>query len=203
MSPTVHTTNDRTAMPTPILLQHRRNGLQSPAPPLRLPPALLRRPIFQLVSPAAAFSSILFETPLPSSAPSNRHVLNCLVQNEPGVLSRVSGILAARGFNNGIWSMDNPRSVMLAVVPAIVDVATQEILELAVEADVHVDRTLGVLTKPDLVDRGGESGVVALLDGRIQRMKLGWGKEPANLDFYHNLESVILKDKPLTPQEWE
>lgn len=29
----------------------------------------------------------------------HRHVLNCLVQNEPGVLSRVSGILAARGFN--------------------------------------------------------------------------------------------------------
>ena len=29
----------------------------------------------------------------------SRHVLNCLVQNEPGVLSRVAGILAARGFN--------------------------------------------------------------------------------------------------------
>lgn len=28
-----------------------------------------------------------------------RHVFNCLVQNEPGVLSRVSGILAGRGFN--------------------------------------------------------------------------------------------------------
>lgn len=70
--------------------------------------------------------------------------------------------------------MDNPRSVMLAVVPANVDVATQEILELAAEADVHGDRTLGVLTKPDLVDRGGESGVIALLDGRTRRMKLGW-----------------------------
>jgi len=51
------------------------------------------------ISPAAAVSSILYETPLPSQASPKRHVLNCLVQNEPGVLSRVSGILAARGFN--------------------------------------------------------------------------------------------------------
>lgn len=50
-------------------------------------------------SAPAAVSSILYETPLPSALPPKRHVLNCLVQNEPGVLSRVSGILAARGFN--------------------------------------------------------------------------------------------------------
>lgn len=50
-------------------------------------------------TPAAAVSSILYETPLPSTVPPTKHVLNCLVQNEPGVLSRVSGILAARGFN--------------------------------------------------------------------------------------------------------
>ncbi|KAK5110119.1 hypothetical protein LTR62_006253 [Meristemomyces frigidus] len=53
----------------------------------------------QPITPATAVSSILYETPLPSTAPPKRHVLNCLVQNEPGVLSRVSGILAARGFN--------------------------------------------------------------------------------------------------------
>lgn len=50
-------------------------------------------------SAQAAVSNILYETPTPSTVPPKRHVLNCLVQNEPGVLSRVSGILAARGFN--------------------------------------------------------------------------------------------------------
>jgi hypothetical protein len=70
--------------------------------------------------------------------------------------------------------IDNPRSVMLAVVPASIDLATQEILELAAEADIHGDRTLGVLTKPDLVDRGAESGVLDLVEGRARPMKLGW-----------------------------
>lgn len=50
-------------------------------------------------SAPAAVSSILYETPVPPVNPPKRHVLNCLVQNEPGVLSRISGILAARGFN--------------------------------------------------------------------------------------------------------
>ncbi|KAL5485053.1 ILV6 [Sanghuangporus weigelae] len=46
-----------------------------------------------------AVTNILYNTPPPSLQPFKKHVLNCLVQNEPGVLSRVSGILAARGFN--------------------------------------------------------------------------------------------------------
>ncbi|KAF9917413.1 hypothetical protein BX616_001082 [Lobosporangium transversale] len=47
-----------------------------------------------------AVSSILYNTP-PSGKDNTkqRHIFNCLVQNEPGVLSRVSGILAGRGFN--------------------------------------------------------------------------------------------------------
>lgn len=70
--------------------------------------------------------------------------------------------------------MENPRSVMLAVIPANVDVATQEILELATDVDPTGDRTLGVLTKPDLVDQGAESRVIDLIEGRTRVMKLGW-----------------------------
>ncbi|KAF9151852.1 hypothetical protein BG015_006124 [Linnemannia schmuckeri] len=48
-----------------------------------------------------AVSNILYNTPPPPAIAQQRqkHIFNCLVQNEPGVLSRVSGILAGRGFN--------------------------------------------------------------------------------------------------------
>lgn len=70
--------------------------------------------------------------------------------------------------------MENPRSVMLTVIPSNVDIATQEILELAAEADPRGDRTLGVLTKPDLVDKGAEPPVMDLIEGRSRQMKLSW-----------------------------
>ncbi|KAF9147297.1 hypothetical protein BG015_011098, partial [Linnemannia schmuckeri] len=47
-----------------------------------------------------AVSNILYNTPpIGLTRTKQRHIFNCLVQNEPGVLSRVSGILAGRGFN--------------------------------------------------------------------------------------------------------
>ncbi|KAK1807768.1 hypothetical protein LTR12_017883 [Friedmanniomyces endolithicus] len=70
--------------------------------------------------------------------------------------------------------MENPRSVMLTVIPANVDIATQEIIDFAAELDPAGDRTLGVLTKPDLVDPGTEPRVVDLIEGRTRPMKLGW-----------------------------
>lgn len=64
--------------------------------------------------------------------------------------------------------MQNPRSDMLAVIPANVDVGTQEILEMAGE------RTLGVLTKPDLVDKGGEQAIIDIFEGKSHTLNLGW-----------------------------
>ncbi|CAO1613901.1 unnamed protein product [Parajaminaea phylloscopi] len=69
-------------------LQHRLRKLP-PLPSLE-PPEM---------DASEAVSNILYNTPAPSKQPFKRHILNTLVQNEPGVLSRVAGTLAARGFN--------------------------------------------------------------------------------------------------------
>lgn len=50
-----------------------------------------------------------------------------------------------------------PLTNVRAVVPANVDIATQEIIQMAEDADPHGQRTLGVLTKPGLVDKGAET----------------------------------------------
>ncbi|KAG2128631.1 small subunit of acetolactate synthase-domain-containing protein [Suillus bovinus] len=63
------------------------------------PPPLPATDLPRSQSAEEAVTNILYNTPPPSLQPFKKHIFNCLVQNEPGVLSRVSGILAARGFN--------------------------------------------------------------------------------------------------------
>jgi replication fork clamp-binding protein CrfC len=70
--------------------------------------------------------------------------------------------------------MENPRSVILAVMSANVDIATEEILEMAQDVDPDGHRTIGVLTKPDLVDRGVEVDVMDLINGQRHMLALGW-----------------------------
>ncbi|KAG8914310.1 hypothetical protein FRC01_004128 [Tulasnella sp. 417] len=63
------------------------------------PPPLPSSYVPQSRTAEEAVTNILYNTPPPNTQPYKKHILNCLVQNEPGVLSRVSGCLAARGFN--------------------------------------------------------------------------------------------------------
>ncbi|KZT41532.1 acetolactate synthase [Sistotremastrum suecicum HHB10207 ss-3] len=63
------------------------------------PPPLPATDVPRTRTAEEAVTNILYNTPPPSLQPFKKHILNCLVQNEPGVLARVSGILAARGFN--------------------------------------------------------------------------------------------------------
>merc|ERR1711977_275346 len=90
LAPLQHHRAESTASSTSALAYKALHRRVYPLPTSDAPPSW---------SAQAAVSNILYETPSPSSAPPKRHILNCLVQNEPGVLSRVSGILAARGFN--------------------------------------------------------------------------------------------------------
>ncbi|KAK4225854.1 P-loop containing nucleoside triphosphate hydrolase protein [Podospora fimiseda] len=67
------------------------------------------------------------------------------------------------------------RTIILAILPCNVDVATQEILSLAEEHDKTGERTLGVLTKPDLVkERSGKAAVCSLVSGERKVLKLGY-----------------------------
>jgi hypothetical protein len=58
------------------------------------------------------------------------------------------------------------RTIILAVIPSNTDIATQEILSIAKEVDPKGLRTLGVLTKPDLIDKGGEENIISLVEGK-------------------------------------
>lgn len=67
------------------------------------------------------------------------------------------------------------RTIILAVLPSNVDIATQEILALAEEYDKIGERTLGVLTKPDLVlEPSAQTAVCNLVLGKKRPLALGY-----------------------------
>lgn len=106
----------------------------------------------------AAISSILYETPIVNQAPATKtHVLNCLVQNEPGVLSRISGTLAARGFNIDSLVVSNTEvkdlsrmTIVLQGLDGIIEQARRQIEDL-VPVWAVLDYTDAPLVKRELL----------------------------------------------------
>ena len=68
--------------------------------------------------------------------------------------------------------IQNPSSVILAVSAANIDIANSDSLHLAREVDPKGDRTLGVITKLDLMDKGTDA--LGVLKGKEYPLKLGY-----------------------------
>ena len=68
--------------------------------------------------------------------------------------------------------IQKPNAIILAVTAANVDLANSDGLKLARECDPEGQRTIGVLTKIDLMDTGTD--VVDILAGRIIPLRLGY-----------------------------
>ncbi|NXS70567.1 MX protein, partial [Pandion haliaetus] len=62
----------------------------------------------------------------------------------------------------------------LVVVPCNVDIATTEALKIAQEVDPSGERTLGILTKPDLVDKGTEESIINIIRNLVIPLKKGY-----------------------------
>nr|BAF76736.1 Mx1 [Sus scrofa] len=65
-------------------------------------------------------------------------------------------------------------TINLVVVPCNVDIATTEALRMAQEVDPEGDRTIGILTKPDLVDKGTEDKIVDVARNLVFHLKKGY-----------------------------
>ena len=80
--------------------------------------------------------------------------------------------------------------MILAVSAANVDLANSEALKLARSVDPQGRRTIGVLTKLDLMDAG--TNALDILTGRIYPLKLGF------IGVVNRSQADINNDKPLT-----
>ncbi|XDV25693.1 hypothetical protein PO909_029566, partial [Leuciscus waleckii] len=65
-------------------------------------------------------------------------------------------------------------TIILVVVPCNVDIATTEALRMAQNADPEGLRTLAILTKPDLIDRGAEIDVLNIVQGKVIPLSKGY-----------------------------
>ncbi|KAI9245681.1 dynamin-A [Phascolomyces articulosus] len=86
--------------------------------------------------------------------------------------------------------ISNPNSIILAVSPANMDVANSDSLKLARQVDPEGKRTIGVLTKLDLMDAG--TNALDVLMGRSYPLRLGF------IGVVNRSQQDILTNKPMT-----
>jgi interferon-induced GTP-binding protein Mx1 len=96
----------------------------------------------------------------------------------PGIIRTITAgqnITVVEQVNRLIKSyLMDKRTIILAVIPANQDIATVDILERAQSVDPTGQRTIGVLTKTDLVGPGNEEEVLAVVNNVRKPLNLGY-----------------------------
>ncbi|CCD23887.1 dynamin-related GTPase DNM1 NDAI_0C02270 [Naumovozyma dairenensis CBS 421] len=104
------------------------------------------------------------------------HVLNLTLVDLPGITKVPIGEQPPdieKQIKNLILDyVATPNCIILAVSPANVDLVNSESLKLAKEVDPHGKRTIGVVTKLDLMDSG--TNALEILSGKMYPLKLGF-----------------------------
>uniref|UniRef100_A0A5B6ZNJ7 Putative dynamin-related protein 5A n=1 Tax=Davidia involucrata TaxID=16924 RepID=A0A5B6ZNJ7_DAVIN len=68
--------------------------------------------------------------------------------------------------------IEKPNCIILAISPANQDLATSDAIKISREVDPKGERTFGVLTKIDLMDKGTDA--VDILEGRAYKLQFPW-----------------------------
>ncbi|XP_040992746.1 dynamin-related protein 1E [Juglans microcarpa x Juglans regia] len=91
--------------------------------------------------------------------------------------------------------VEKPNCIILAISPANQDIATSDAIKLAREVDPTGDRTFGVLTKLDLMDKG--TNALDVLEGRSYRLQHPWVGivNRSQADINKNVDMIVARRK--------
>ncbi|XP_073128743.1 phragmoplastin DRP1E-like [Henckelia pumila] len=127
------------------------------------------------------------------------HVVNLTLIDLPG-LTKVAVEGQQESIVQDIENMvrsyvEKPNSIILAISPANQDIATSDAIKLAREVDPSGDRTFGVLTKLDLMDKG--TNAVDVLEGRSYRLQHPWVGvvNRSQADINRNVDMIVARRK--------
>uniref|UniRef100_A0A8C2HNX4 Dynamin-type G domain-containing protein n=1 Tax=Cyprinus carpio TaxID=7962 RepID=A0A8C2HNX4_CYPCA len=70
--------------------------------------------------------------------------------------------------------IEKPETINMVVVPCNTDIAKTEALKMAQEVDPEGVRTFAILTKPDLIDRGTEKNILAVVQNKVIPLRKGY-----------------------------
>jgi replication fork clamp-binding protein CrfC len=121
------------------------------------------------------------------------HVLNLTLVDLPGITKVPVGDqpsdIEAQIRKMALLYIEKPNAIILAVTPANSDLANSDALHMAREVDPEGQRTIGVLTKLDIMDRGTDA--MDTLCGRVIPLRLGF------VGVVNRSQQDIIADKPI------